>query len=136
MQVCGRRYDTGQAVAIEVRDGRIGSLQPLEPRGSAGDSLPWIAPGFVDLQVNGYGGQGFNDRELTVDKAAAVCRAQDQCGVTAFCPTLLLADSACLLFTARTAKYQVPDCSAGIVVEVALGSDTVLLEFSAVALVP
>ena len=49
--------------------------------------LPIIAPGLVDLQVNGYGGQEFNDLELTVEKVEQVSRALDRDGVTSYLPT-------------------------------------------------
>ncbi|MGE0756015.1 MAG: N-acetylglucosamine-6-phosphate deacetylase [Pirellulaceae bacterium] len=83
MQIAGRRFDTGQAVVLEVRDGSIIAEHPGEPR----RDLPWLAPGFVDLQVNGYCGQEFNDPDLTVEKIERVCLAMDADGVTSFCPT-------------------------------------------------
>lgn len=83
MQIAGRRYDTGEAVAVEIDNGRIVGLTPIDP----GQQLPWIAPGFVDLQVNGYRGQEFNDPALSIEKVENVCRAMDEDGVTGFCPT-------------------------------------------------
>jgi N-acetylglucosamine-6-phosphate deacetylase len=47
-----------------------------------------VAPGFVDLQVNGYGGQEFADIHLTIEKVEKVVLALDGCGVTQHCPTL------------------------------------------------
>ena len=46
-----------------------------------------LAPGLVDVQVNGYGGQEFNDPELTAEKVLQICLAMDRDGVTQFCPT-------------------------------------------------
>ncbi len=78
-----RRYDTLHPVSIEIQAGRISRIEP------AGDQteLPAVAPGFVDLQINGFGGIEFNDRELTVEKVRQVALSQDQFGVTAFLAT-------------------------------------------------
>jgi N-acetylglucosamine-6-phosphate deacetylase len=83
MQINGCRYDTGEAISLEINQGTIVRCEPI-----AGDQdLPWIAPGFLDLQVNGYGGQEFNDLQLSVEKVEGVCRALETTGVTRFCPT-------------------------------------------------
>jgi len=50
--------------------------------------LPWISPGWCDLQVNGYGGQEFSSAALTTDKVAAIVSQLHAQGVTAFCPTV------------------------------------------------
>ncbi len=83
MQIRGRRYDDGSAVELDISGGIITAITPS----SGGANDPWVAPGFVDLQVNGYGGQEFNDLELTTDKVVRVCRAMDADGVTSFLPT-------------------------------------------------
>jgi N-acetylglucosamine-6-phosphate deacetylase len=83
MQIRGRRYDTGAAVELRLEGTRISEESPAEES----SSLPWLAPGFVDLQINGYRGQEFNDPELNEEKVCAVCRSMDADGVTGFCPT-------------------------------------------------
>ena len=83
MQILGRRYDTGEAVVVDIQRGQIAAFTPA----TAPQRLPWIAPGFVDLQVNGYRGQEFNDPALSIEMVARVCRAMDADGVTGFCPT-------------------------------------------------
>ena len=91
MQIIGRRFDTSQPVAVEVRDGVIAEIRPAPPDAvgtGAGDNLPWIAPGFVDLQVNGYGGDDFTSGTLTVDQVAAIGKRLDAGGVTSYCPTV------------------------------------------------
>ena len=55
------------------------------------ESIPWIAPGLVDLQINGGGGQEFSSIDLTPDKVASIARAQYASGVTRFCPTVTTA---------------------------------------------
>jgi N-acetylglucosamine-6-phosphate deacetylase len=82
MQFVAKRYDTGDAVSISLVDGLIGSITP-----TTATTLSWVAPGFFDLQVNGYGGQEFNDLELTTEKIEAVSKAMDADGVTSYLPT-------------------------------------------------
>jgi len=62
----------------------------------------WLAPGFVDLQVNGYGGQEFNDAQLDADKVQHVCRAMDRDGVTGFLATATTHGYDMLSHTMRT----------------------------------
>jgi len=83
MAILGRRYDTNQCVEVEIVDGAIAAVTPWphDP------NLPWLAPGFIDLQVNGYGGIGFNDPDLTVESVARVSLAMDQFGITRYLPT-------------------------------------------------
>src|SRR5271155_3477178 len=61
------------------------------PDGIARRDLPegaWLAPGFVDVQVNGGGDVLFND-EPTPDGIAAIVAAHRQFGTTALVPTLI-----------------------------------------------
>jgi N-acetylglucosamine-6-phosphate deacetylase len=46
-------------------------------------------PGFVDLQVNGFGGADFSSPELTEEQIIDVCGALAREGTAAFLPTLL-----------------------------------------------
>ena len=65
MQLVGRRYDTGQAVCLETAQDRISRITPNGVNGDPAKRWPWIAPGFFDIQINGYGGQELasaNDR--------------------------------------------------------------------------
>lgn len=46
-------------------------------------------PGFVDLQVNGFGGADFSSPDLTADTFAAACRKLLDLGTAAFLPTVI-----------------------------------------------
>jgi N-acetylglucosamine-6-phosphate deacetylase len=83
MKVIGKHFATARPISLEISDGKIGQISELD----IDRDLPWIAPGFVDVQVNGYGGQEFNDPDLTVAKVADVSRRLDADGVTSYCPT-------------------------------------------------
>ncbi|NQU25696.1 MAG: amidohydrolase family protein [Candidatus Nealsonbacteria bacterium] len=86
MELLARRFDTDQTVRLEIADGRIARVTAVERRRSV--ELPRVAPGLIDLQVNGYRGTEFNSPELTPEKIAGVVRVMDSFGVTRFCPTL------------------------------------------------
>jgi N-acetylglucosamine-6-phosphate deacetylase len=81
-----RRYDTLRPVEITVADGRIQSILPAGERLSE-EELPVVAPGFVDLQINGYRGLEFNDPQLTIEKVRDIALAMDACGCTSFLAT-------------------------------------------------
>src|SRR3954465_5000202 len=87
----GRHYATGKVIELETRGDRIAAVRELDRQAVTADSLPWLGPGFVDLQSNGYGGQEFSSPELTVDKVVAICEQQATFGVTKFCPTVTTA---------------------------------------------
>lgn len=80
-----------EGVAAIVEDGRI--LQVVDasdiPRGVRVEPLEGLlAPGFVDVQVNGGGGVLLNDAP-TVDGFAAIARAHRRFGTTGLLPTLI-----------------------------------------------
>ena len=79
-----RHYTTNEEIVVSFDDGSICDITPIVSNSE--DSL-FVAPGLVDLQVNGYGGQEFNDPELSTEKVLQICLAMDRDGVTQFCPT-------------------------------------------------
>ena len=64
MKIIARRFDTGKPCELTLADGRIEAIRTVDVELDGG---LWIAPGFVDIQVNGYGGQEFSSATLTVD---------------------------------------------------------------------
>lgn len=82
------RYDTLRPVEIFVEAGLIQQIIPA-PRIASGQegSLPIVAPGFVDLQINGYRGIEFNDPQLTIEKVRTVALDMDSGGCTSFLAT-------------------------------------------------
>lgn len=73
------------AVRVETSGGVIRSV---EAGGSADGDL-WLAPGFVDLQLNGFAGVDFSDPALEPEQAASVVPAVLETGTTTFCPTVI-----------------------------------------------
>jgi N-acetylglucosamine-6-phosphate deacetylase len=79
--------------AVLVDGSRIAALVPRRdvPAGVPVAALPeglWLAPGFIDTQVNGGGGALFNDTP-TPDAIATIVRAHRKFGTTALLPTLI-----------------------------------------------
>ena len=83
MQITARRYDTLRPVTIELDGPRIARIAAADDAAN----LPLVAPGLVDLQINGYGGIEFNDPELSLEKVRQVALSQDRFGVTRFLAT-------------------------------------------------
>ena len=50
-----------------------------------------IAPGFIDIQANGFAGVDFNSSYFRGEHLVDACRSMLKTGVTAFCPTLITA---------------------------------------------
>jgi N-acetylglucosamine-6-phosphate deacetylase len=68
---------------ITVEDGRIAAVD-LDDDEAADSSLPYIAPGFVDVHVHGWGGHSAMG---PVDDLDGMARALLRHGVTAFLPS-------------------------------------------------
>lgn len=102
MHVVGRRYDTGQPVRLEITHDRIAQVVPCASRPEQTPGLPWIAPGLIDIQVNGYGGPEFSSADLIPEEVVQVARAMERFGVTRFCPTLTTERSEVLEHGLRT----------------------------------
>ncbi len=84
------RLDSLPEATVVVEDGCIVGVEPGRIRGSGVD-LPEdavLAPGLVDLQVNGGGGFLYNDAP-TAAAALAIARAHRDFGVTTILPTLI-----------------------------------------------
>jgi N-acetylglucosamine-6-phosphate deacetylase len=72
---------------VEVRfDQVITGVDPLVDARSGG---PYIAPGFIDLQVNGFGGVDYNITGTTHEQFLHSLRTQFATGVTRLYPTLI-----------------------------------------------
>ena len=113
MQLIGRRFDTKQPVAIQIEGETIASVAHIDDQ----DDLPWIAPGFVDLQVNGYGGRAFNDPDLTVEDVDQISRLVQSGGVSRYCPTVITDSYEALARSMRTivaACEELPEVAAHV----------------------
>lgn len=86
----GLLYLDGQPVSIEMFDGKITRIKQLSS-GSAKTEV-YVAPGLIDIQVNGYMGVDFSDQDLTPEFMYEATKALWKEGVTTYLPTLITRD--------------------------------------------
>src|SRR5712671_1611339 len=79
----GRDTVTGQPITVTF-DRTILSVEPC-----ADPSGLWLAPGFIDLQVNGFAGVDYNSCSTPLEEIARSLRAQFATGVTRLYPTVI-----------------------------------------------
>jgi N-acetylglucosamine-6-phosphate deacetylase len=104
--------------AVVIEGPRIVALVPRPdvPAGISLQALPdgaWLAPGFIDLQVNGGGDVLFNDQP-TVEGIRAIAAAHRKFGTTALLPTLI-SDTPQQMKSALAAVQQVAAPESGII---------------------
>ena len=80
----GRDVRTGRSVSVGVDGETITDVRPDDGAGSG----RWIAPALLDIQLNGFGGYGFNEAETSPESVARVARSQWKAGIGAFLPTI------------------------------------------------
>jgi N-acetylglucosamine-6-phosphate deacetylase len=79
---------------VRIAEGKLTSIQILGP---ANPAEPFLSPGFIDLQLNGFAGVNFSDPHLDAAGAISVLPSVWETGVTTFCPTLISNSHAGLL---------------------------------------
>src|SRR5256885_13574687 len=84
MKCSGRNVSTGELVEIEF-DTAIAHIDPL----LCGDTEDWIAPGFIDLQVNGFAGVDYNSPSASHEEISRSIGAMFSTGVTRLFPTVI-----------------------------------------------
>ena len=65
LTVSGHNYLDGETISIQIYNGKIVRMNRL-PDDTSSVKI-YVAPGLVDLQINGYLGYDFSDPKLTID---------------------------------------------------------------------
>jgi N-acetylglucosamine-6-phosphate deacetylase len=86
MRLTGRDPSSGRTLRVTVEDGRIGAIQATDEPAEL-----WLAPGLVDLQVNGFAGHDVNAPDVDEATVAALVRSLHRAGVTTVVPTVISA---------------------------------------------
>ncbi len=86
-----RHYATSKPVAISIQDGRISSVDDFSCDAGIAAELPFVSPGFFDIQINGYGGIWFSNESLTVEDVVRVTESLVAKGIAGYFPTLITA---------------------------------------------
>ena len=81
---------------VIVRDGIIEAVVEGNPELPGANEIDakgkYIAPGLIDLQVNGFSGVDFSDKDLTIEELRKATKALWKVGVTTFLPTVITND--------------------------------------------
>ncbi len=80
-------------------DGAISAVEPVNDSGGL-----YLAPGFIDLQVNGFLGVDFNDPTCTPEQIQRAIRGLFATGVTRFYPTVITGSPADMLGALRNLR--------------------------------
>ncbi len=83
----GIDYQTAERVLLEINNGKIINIERLP--NSKENVLPYIGPGLVDLQINGYKGYDFNTLPITKEQIKTVTKLLWEQGVTTYYPTVI-----------------------------------------------
>lgn len=84
--VHGRSLDDGSPQTIEIENGRIIDIRPCDA--SEGEDLPYLSPGFFDIQVNGCMGQGYRFPEFDENQLYGIVSRLTASGTARHLPTL------------------------------------------------
>src|SRR5437868_13313701 len=86
MNCRGRAVSTGERVEVEC-DSSITHVNPILD--TEDDDGVWLAPGFIDIQVNGFAGVDYNSPVAAHEEIARSIRVMFSTGVTRFFPTVI-----------------------------------------------
>lgn len=92
----GRDPATGETLNVSIEDGLVRSVGRVRSK-----EMPWLSPGFIDLQVNGYCGYDLNSESLEPEAVIALTERLVAVGVTTYLPTLITATEKRLLSALR-----------------------------------
>ena len=85
MRIEGVSVFSGRPVAVEWDGERITEIAELEA--SAG--LPYVSPGFLDMQVNGYKGSDYSLEDFSPEHLANIIGSMSKSGTTQHVPTIV-----------------------------------------------
>ena len=80
----GRSVEDGRPIRLTVHAGRIAAIDDLEETSDP----RWIAPGWLDLQVNGFDGHDPNAADADATTTTAMVRSLWRTGVSGACITI------------------------------------------------
>lgn len=88
--VNGIFYSDEGSISIQMENGKISGIDRLEDSDS--DEKLFVAPGLIDIQINGYMGVDFSGPDLTVEGVKKATKALWKAGVTSYFPTIITSD--------------------------------------------
>lgn len=111
MKCEGCNASSGEFIELQF-DRAITAVDPVlaEPADEA-----YLAPGFIDLQVNGFAGADYNSPDTALDRIADSIRAVHSTGVTRFLPTVITGPPKAMIGALKNlaqAKAKLPEAEA------------------------
>jgi N-acetylglucosamine-6-phosphate deacetylase len=76
---------TGEPVEVEVHGAVIQSVTPFKME----EPLPYISPGFLDMQVNGFMGSDYSLEDLSEEHVKKIVHHLNRSGTTQHVPTII-----------------------------------------------
>lgn len=89
-KVQGLHYADSKPVTITIANGTIAGIEPSKT--ALEDPETYVAPGLIDIQINGYVGVDFSGPDLTVEGIKKATKALWKAGVTSYFPTVITSD--------------------------------------------
>ncbi|MBC8769201.1 amidohydrolase family protein [Arenibacter sp. BSSL-BM3] len=86
----GVLYSDEGWVSLSTTSGKISGINRLATGNNV--SKTYVAPGLIDVQINGYMGVDFSGPELTVEGIRKATKALWKAGVTTYFPTIITSD--------------------------------------------
>jgi len=81
----GRNVFNGQPIEVTIDNHRIAKVEPCNET----PDLPYISPGFLDMQVNGYHGVDYSLDNLQEDQISTLVKYLAKSGTTRHVPTFV-----------------------------------------------
>lgn len=86
----GNSTQDNTSLQIYIDDGIIYRIDSLES--TITNNNYFVAPGFIDIQINGYMGVDFTGPDLSVESIKVIVESLYKVGVTSFLPTIITND--------------------------------------------
>ena len=121
-QVQGLFYLDQTPVTIKIADGLINRIERHQNLTDSPSDQVYIAPGFIDVQVNGYVSISFSEKNLTVEGVRKITRALWKEGVTSYLPTIIsssheITKKNCAVLAEAIMDPEIGPCIPGIFLE-------------------
>jgi len=89
-EIEGVLYSDEGWVSLSTKNGKISGINRLATENNV--SKTYVAPGLIDVQINGYMGVDFSGPGLTVEGIRKATKALWKAGVTTYFPTIITSD--------------------------------------------
>lgn len=112
MLIRGKHYKNGELIDLYLERENIVSIEkPSNCIPDIGGDSCWIAPGLIDIQINGYRGYDFCGESLQISDVLDISHLVTEAGVTAYCPTITTNSHKIMMANLKTVAESVSSLS-------------------------